>query len=127
MRKYPELASALLGGRTIGVISARNWQGWLQVPQATIIRTQESTACTKLQLGVHTEPGLMPFPLNVQGANWTERVHVTAAGPLAIQLPPVTENELILVRFEGHKFPKDASRIGVKLDVVCEPSEVTRP
>lgn len=127
MRKYPALASALLGGREIGLVSAHNWQGWLEVPHATILRTPKSSDCNLLQLAIHTDAKLMPFQLKVQGAAWTERREVTTSGPLSINLPKPTSSELVLIRFEGQEFPADPSRIGVKLDVKCAEHKAAQP
>ena len=120
MARHAQLGRALLGGEEIGVISARTWQGWLEVPYALLIRTPQARDCRRLIADVHTAPDLLPYQLLIRGPDWERVVDVPSTGPLTLELPPSGPvADLISVHFLGHDFPADPSRIGTKLSVDC--------
>ncbi len=127
MRKHPELASALLGEVEVGLVSAHNWQGWLEVPGATLVRAADAQGCRKITLDVHTSPELLPFQIDFNGDDWNQKLEISGRGRQELELPPLGErSELVTVQFKGHDFPKDPAKIGVKLEVHCSgPAEAS--
>lgn len=126
MRRHPNLASALLGGERFGVISARSWQGWLEVPGATLVRTADATECDRIELDIQTQQQHLPFAIELSTQDWSELVEVKTSGPRGVVLPPTRgQAQLITVTLGEHQSAPDQRGIGIRLTTVCRDQGVS--
>lgn len=114
LERYPSLAGALLPDAEIGLLSAHR-DGWLETPEATILRTAKAQERV-LQLEIDTPLDLLPFAIDVEGEGWHERVQAADHGVLEVKLPETKGRaELIVVRLRGKKLRADPSVLNVRL------------
>lgn len=115
MARYPRLASDLLDGKQIGIISANN-DGWIATPAVTVVRTERSGGTRSLQLEIQTPPDLLPYRIAVRGMGWKRTLQVKRQGQLAIALPrPPPTPEVVEISLHGQAFEPDPSVLGVRL------------
>jgi hypothetical protein len=114
LERYPSLAGALLPEGEIGLISAER-EGWLETPEATILRTAEAKP-RLMRIEVGTPIDLLPFAIDVEGEGFERRVHAKDHGVLEVTLPPTNGRaELIVLRLKGKKLRADPSVLNVRV------------
>ena len=114
LERYPSLASALLPEGEIGLLSAHR-EGWLETPEATILRTAKAKE-RLLRIEVGTPLDLLPFAIDLDGKGFEKRLQATEHGVLELQLPPVKGRaELLVLRLRGKKLRADPSVLNVRV------------
>ena len=114
MERYPDLASALLPGGQIGMISAHR-DGWIDTPHVIIVRTPASDA-QAVVLEVQTPAQNIPFSVELAGSGWKRKVRVERRGRLEIPLPEPPEHaELLTLSLSGKGLKDDPSSIAVRV------------
>jgi hypothetical protein len=114
LERYPGLTTALLPEGEIGLISAHR-EGWVETPEATILRTDKATERV-LRIEVGTPLDLLPFAIDVEGDTFEREVKAKDHGVLEVPLPPVEgHGEAIVVRLRGKKLRADPSVLNVRL------------
>ena len=115
MARHAELASDLMDGAEIGIISAQS-DGWIATPTATILRTGKAGSYRALSLEIQTPRDLLPYKIEVRGRDWGEKLEVTEQGVQEIDLPdPPGAPEVIEVRMRGQSFEPDPSVLGIRI------------
>jgi hypothetical protein len=114
LERYPGLASALLSEGEIGLISAERG-GWLETPEATIVRTADAKK-QLMRIEVGTPLDLLPFAIHVDGEGFEQRLHAKDHGVLEVTLPAARGHaELIVLRLKGKKLRADPSVLNVRV------------
>lgn len=114
LERHPSLSGALLPEGQIGLISAHR-EGWLETPEATILRTAKSKE-RLLRIEVGTPLDLLPFAIDLDGKGFEERVQATEHGVLELTLPPTKgKAELLVLRLRGKKLRADPSVLNVRV------------
>ncbi len=115
MLRYPELASDLLDGAELGIIS-QNRAGWISTTDVVILRTSRAKRFRWLKIEVQTPRDLLPYHLVLRGSGWKIRRKVSAQGRMAIELPEVKGRpELIELQLIGKGLTADPSTLGMHL------------
>jgi hypothetical protein len=115
MARHPRLATDLMDGEEIGVISDHS-DGWIATATATILRTGKTGGYRSLVIEIQTPRDLLPYDIEVRGRGWKEKLEVTEQGTQEIDLPDPPETpEVIEVRMRGQSFEPDPSVLGVRI------------
>lgn len=114
LERYPSLSSALLPEGEIGLISAHR-EGWLETPDATILRTAKAKE-RLLRIEVGTPLDLLPFAIDLDGKGFDRQAQATEHGVLELSLPPVKgKAELLVLHLRGKKLRADPSVLNVRV------------
>lgn len=114
MARHPALAAALLREGEIGLIS-RHSDGWLAMPEATVVRTSKATE-RFLVLEIATPRNLLPFKVAVKGHGWSKELEITRHGLRGVPLPALRGGaEVIVVKLKGRELRDDPSVLGVRI------------
>jgi hypothetical protein len=112
--EHAGLARALLPEGEIGLLSAHR-DGWLDTPEATVLRTARARA-GQLRVEVGTPLDLLPFTIDVDGHAFHTRVVAREHGVLDVTLPPPSgKPELFVVKLVGKALRADPSVLNVRL------------
>ena len=119
LARYPSLASALLPEGEIGLLSAHR-EGWLETPEATILRTAKAKE-RLIRIEVGTPLDLLPFGIALQGDGFERELEAKQHGVLELRLPPVRGHaELLFLKLEGKKLRADPSVLDVRVTFAVE-------
>lgn len=123
MARYPALASALLAqGEAIGLLSA-NSQGWLETPDATVLRTSLAGAACVMVLDVKIPSHALPLEIEVEGANWQRELDIAKQGTRRLPLPRLAEGAEIITLAVVSKASRDeVATLGVHVGFECPAS-----
>lgn len=115
LARHPALGGALLGGRTIGILSEHT-DGWIATPTVVVLRTPASGAMSRLRLDVQTPADLLPCSLEMHGPGWSRTLELERHGVRFVDLPPPAETTAIIeLELGGRDFPADPSMLGLRI------------
>ena len=119
LARHPSLAGALLPEGEIGLLSAHR-DGWLETPEATILRTAKARE-RLLRIEIGTPVDLLPFGIALQGDGFERELEAKQHGVLELRLPPVRGHaELLFLKLEGKKLRADPSVLDVRVTFAVE-------
>ena len=119
LERYPSLAGALLTEGEIGLLSAHR-DGWLETPEATILRTARARE-NLLRIEIGTAPDLLPFAIDLQGKGFERKIEAREHGVLQVPLPPLRgKAELLVLKLRGKKLRADPSVLDVRVTFAME-------
>jgi hypothetical protein len=115
MARHERLASNLVDGEEIGVVSA-HMDGWIETGQATLIRTPASGKYLTVRLQVETPADLLPMTAVLRGPGWQQKVEIAAHGEVDIPFPePASAAEIIEIVLQGERLEAEDSVPGVRV------------
>jgi hypothetical protein len=119
MTRHRNLAEGLLSdGEHIGVISA-NWSGWLESPDATIIRSARAGPSCVILLDARVLHPALPLDIEVSGRQWQRRVTMEAPGSRELPLPATDGPEIITLRMTSKGAHGDEAALGLHVAFEC--------
>jgi hypothetical protein len=117
--RHPRLARSLLSDRDaergIGLVSAHG-DGWLETPEATVLRTGESTEYRSMVFDIQCSEKRIPFTIEVRSDGWEKKIPVSKQGIERLKLPAVTDTEIITIEVKGRGFRADPSVLAIRVD-----------
>jgi len=119
MKRHARLARELLSeNEKIGLVSA-NASGWLETPDATIIRSKAASACSML-LQVKIPEDALPLKIEVRGRSWERRVTVQEQGTTKLDLPDLEgDPEVITLKVASKDSRDEVATLGLRVSFEC--------
>lgn len=120
MARHPALASALFSqGEAIGLLSA-NSQGWLETPDATVLRSSVAGRSCVMVLDVKIPDHALPLAIDVEGWKWQRRLNVARQGNSRLPLPELADDAEIITLGVVSKASRDeVATLGVRVSFEC--------
>jgi len=116
--RHGALASALLEGKDVGLLSA-NEDGWLASPAATILRAGRSGEVLSILLDVQSPEYVFPLQIVVEGRGWRRKIDVEGRGTVRVDVPPLHGGpevpEVIDLQIVGKRLRADPSVLGIRV------------
>jgi hypothetical protein len=120
MTRHVELARGLLSdGEDIGLVSA-NSAGWLETPDATIIRTRAAGSSCVMVLDVKIPENALPLEIKVSGRHWERRVSLAKQGSTKLPLPELKGGaEIITLKVTSKDSRDEVATLGLRVGFEC--------
>jgi hypothetical protein len=120
MARYPALASALFSqGEVIGLLSA-NSQGWLETPDATILRSPLAGRSCSMVLDVKIPDHALPLKIDVEGLRWHRHLDIAHQGSSRLLLPELENGPEIITLAVASKASRDeVATLGLRVRFEC--------
>jgi len=120
MQRHAELAGALLPEGVIGVISAHT-SGWLETPEATIIRSKGAKNPCLVKFEVSMPDEALPITVKFTGDRWSQDFSIKRQGLSSFTLPPAkSAPEVIGLELSTSGSHDEVATLGVRVDFACE-------
>src|SRR5690606_21036965 len=117
--RHADLADALLSEGNIGVVSAHS-QGWLETPQATIIRAASAPHPCELRLETRIPDELLPLRVKLRGEGWQHRLDIRNQGVTKYTLPKAPPGaEIITLEAKTKEREQDIVTLGIRVGFSC--------
>lgn len=120
MGKYPALASALFSqGEAVGLLS-QNSQGWLETPDATVLRSSLAGRACAMLLDVKIPDHALPLEIEVEGERWRRQLEISRQGSTRLQLPELQAGaEIITLGVLSKQSRDEVATLGVRVSFEC--------
>ena len=120
MARYPSLASALFSqGETLGLLSA-NSQGWLETPDATVLRSARAGRSCVMLLDVKIPDHALPLAIEVEGERWRRHLEIARQGSTRLPLPELEAGaEIITLGVVSKQSRDEVATLGVRVSFEC--------
>lgn len=128
MTRHPALSGALLSqGEAIGLLSA-NSQGWLETPDATILRSSMAGRSCTMVIDVKIPEHALPLAIDVEGSDWRRRLDIARQGTSKLALPESRAGaEIITLGVTSKSSRDEVATLGVRVSFECgKKSEETK-
>ena len=120
LERHAELAEALVSEGSIGVISAHTY-GWLETPEATIIRSKAAGDACDIKFDVSIPDEALPVSVKLAGFGWTQDLSIKKQGSTSFRLPkPTRAPEIIDLEVAASGGHDEVATLGVSVDFACE-------
>ena len=120
MARHGELAHGLLSdGENIGLISA-NSSGWLETPDATILRTPQAGSKCVMRLDVKIPDNALPLEIEIEGRGWERQLSIKKQGRTPLPLPAMTGSaEIITLKVTSKDSRDEVATLGLRIGFEC--------
>ena len=120
LHKYGELADALLSEGDIGVISAHTY-GWLETPEATIIRSAAASGACDINFEVSMPEEALPLAVKLTASDWSKELSIKQQGLTSFHLPKTANApEVIDLEVTASGAHDEVATLGVRVSFTCE-------
>ena len=119
LHEHAELAGALLSEGSIGLVSA-NSDGWLETPDATVIRSAKAGAPCIMNLHVKIPDDALPLAVEVSGSGWQRSLSIGRQGVTRLPLPNTeAAPEIITLAVVAKGSDAEVATMGVRVTFDC--------
>jgi len=125
--RHGDLARELLSdGENIGLVSA-NASGWLETPDATILRSTQAGSGCEMLLDVKIPEDALPLGIEISGRNWERKLDIAQQGAMRLALPDLDgPAEIITLKVTSKDARDEVATLGLHAGFACAGKENAR-